>query len=210
MDAQFYLDELQGRKERRGRRIDIILEVIIIGMIGWEIHEGRQQAATLVQLANNASATADVLKKVQTTMESMNATIQAQNLEANRILLDARYSGNWLYVTNTGHPTVFIYAVRTGNLPVPPLTPTPNVSTGQRVQLPTPQVDETFQTMLNSRTRYVMPIQLDLTDSAGKQYVARSKLVGLNNGAVGKGVSVTGAGISVTMDSLVISEDKWR
>jgi hypothetical protein len=203
VDAQFYLGELQSRKERRSRRIDIFLELIIIGMIGWEIHEGNKQATTLQQMAGNAATTADVLKIVQTTMQSMNETIQAQNSEANRILLDARYSGNWLYVTNTGHPTIFIYAVRTGNLPAPPLTPTPNVSTGQRVQLPTPQVNETIETILKTRSRYVMPIKLELTDSTGKQYVARSNLVGMR-------ASKPGQGTSITMDNLVISEDKWR
>jgi hypothetical protein len=150
-----------------------LLELVIIVLIVREINDGKQQAAILQELSANTATTATVLRDVQTTKAAMNGAIQAQNAEANRVLLDMRYSWNWLYLTNTGHPTVFVYTVRTGNLPVPVLTPTPNLSTGQRIQLPAAQVEETFQKALKDRSRFVMPVELDLTDSTGTQYVAR-------------------------------------
>ena len=68
-DAQFYREELRSRAERRSRRIDIFLELIIIAMIGWEIHEGRQQASTLDRVATNAASTSTILESVQKTMK---------------------------------------------------------------------------------------------------------------------------------------------
>jgi hypothetical protein len=201
-DAQFYLGELQSRKERRSRRIDIFLELVIIGMIGWEIHDGNKQASALRDVAENAGTTASVLQTVQSTMEAMNKTIQAQNAEANRVLFDLNYSGDWLYLTNTGHPAIFIYSIHTGNLPVTPLTPTPNVSTGNRVQLPTPGVEQDFSATLKKQKRYVMPIALYLTDGAGKQYVARTSLVGEPVGSAG--------GITIKTRNVTISEENWK
>jgi hypothetical protein len=203
VETQTYQQELRRREERKSRLVDLGLEFLIVVLIGWEIWEGRSQSDALSKVAKSAEATATALQTVQSTMQAMNDTIQAQNAEANRVLLDARYAGNWLYLTNTGHPTIFVYVVRTDDLPVPPLTPTPNISTGQRVQLPAPQVEEAFQEKLKTRTRYVMPIELDLTDGTGEQYIARSELVGIR-------ASTPGGGMSITMNTLVVSQHNWR
>jgi hypothetical protein len=69
-DAQFYREELRSRAERRSRRVDIILEVLIILMIGYEIYEGWQQASILDRVATNAASTSTILESVQKTMEA--------------------------------------------------------------------------------------------------------------------------------------------
>jgi hypothetical protein len=202
VETQTYQQELRRREERNSRWVDLGLELLIVALIGWEICEGNKQADILNKVAANAEATATTLKTVQGTMAAMNDTIQAQNAEADRVLLDVKYSGNWLYVTNTGRPTIFIYAVHAGTIPMPPLTPTPSVAPAQRVQLPVP-VEETFQAKLKNHDRYRMPLELELTDSTGKQYVAQTELVGARS-------ATPGGGISITMRNLAVSQRNWR
>jgi hypothetical protein len=47
IDAEFYLRQLRDKEEQRSRRFEIFLEFVIIGLISWEIYDGRQQAKTL-------------------------------------------------------------------------------------------------------------------------------------------------------------------
>jgi hypothetical protein len=166
IDAQFYLRELQSRDERRSRRFDILLELVIIAMIGWEIYEGRQQGRILQDVQESSTVTARTLRALQGTMETMNGAIQSENEQANRVLIDATYSGDVLMVTNTGHPTLIIHAVRAGAVPVPPLIAPRSVSTGERLQLQTP-VERAIQTALDTRQRYSMPLSWTLRTAVG-------------------------------------------
>jgi hypothetical protein len=147
------------------------------------------------------SATAKTLKDVGSAMATMNDAIQSQNREANRVLMDAMYSGDWLYITNTGRPTIVIHAIHAGSGEIPPITPPKSLSTGERAQLSTP-VEHAFQTALKTRERYVLPVEVELEDGAGNQYIATMELVGGHVGNSG--------GMSITTTKFLVSQRNWR
>jgi hypothetical protein len=64
LEAQFYLREIDRRGESWIAWRDLVLELVIIGLIGWEILEGNKQAEILRQMSASAEATATATKDV--------------------------------------------------------------------------------------------------------------------------------------------------
>jgi hypothetical protein len=88
-EAQFYMRELEHRADSRVSIRDLILEIIVIALIGWEIYMGyRQEANQAAQfgsqqkifqnLEKSSEATAGTLTALQTTTENMNGALQKQ------------------------------------------------------------------------------------------------------------------------------------
>jgi hypothetical protein len=86
-EAEFYTKELDRRSDSWVSIRDLILEIIVIGLIGWEIHMGYRQAADeatefaqqqkiFQNLETSSQATADTLTALKTTMQAMNTGIQ--------------------------------------------------------------------------------------------------------------------------------------
>jgi|HubBroStandDraft_6_1064221.scaffolds.fasta_scaffold13708_2 hypothetical protein len=84
-NARDWLTERADARERRERWIsgrDLFLEIVIIALIGWEIHEGRQQAKVLEHMDSTSGDTASAMK---TARDSLKSLADAQN-EALKIL----------------------------------------------------------------------------------------------------------------------------
>jgi hypothetical protein len=88
-EAQFYLSEIDRREQAAERkhtrwieRRDLLLEVVIIGLISWEIHsaqaEGKAQLDVLSKLQLSSAATAETLKDVRKAQEATTSAIQPQ------------------------------------------------------------------------------------------------------------------------------------
>ena len=89
MQAQFYMRELEHRRDSWVSIRDFILEVVVIALIGWEIWMGyraeRLQTTNFAEektlfenLQTNSGATADFLGSLKATTETMNGAIQRQ------------------------------------------------------------------------------------------------------------------------------------
>lgn len=90
--ARAWLTERADYHERREQWIsarDLILDLVIIALIGWEIHLGyqqerlqsrnfKEQQQSLTNLQNSSAETAKTLASLQRTTELMNTTLQMQ------------------------------------------------------------------------------------------------------------------------------------
>ena len=77
--AKSWLTERADYHERREQWIsgrDFFLEIVIIVLIGWEIHQGREQAKSLQHMDTSTAATANAM---QTARDSLKSLADAQN-----------------------------------------------------------------------------------------------------------------------------------
>jgi hypothetical protein len=83
IEAQFYLDEIEHRKQDKVARRDLILELVVIALIALELYfaitGGNQQLKVLNQLETSTGATASALSELGEAQKAMLATIQAAN-----------------------------------------------------------------------------------------------------------------------------------
>jgi hypothetical protein len=57
IDSEFYLRALRDKQEQRSRRLEVLLELVIIGLIGLELYDGYQQAKTLEAIQQGVIST---------------------------------------------------------------------------------------------------------------------------------------------------------
>ncbi len=72
--ARDWLTERADYRERRDRWIsgrDFVLEIVIIVLIGWEIHEGRQQAKVLEHMDRSTGDTASAMQAARDSLKSL-------------------------------------------------------------------------------------------------------------------------------------------
>jgi hypothetical protein len=78
LEAKFYLDEIERRKQDRVARRDLLLELIVIVLIGLELYfgiaGGNQQLAALQKLDVSTSHTAEALTMLASTLHAGTAT----------------------------------------------------------------------------------------------------------------------------------------
>src|ERR1700751_5713423 len=88
-EAEFYVRELDHRADSRVSTRDLVLEIVVIALIGWEIHMGyrqeheqsqqfEKQQAVLSNLEKSSAATVGAMTAARSTMETMNASLQKQ------------------------------------------------------------------------------------------------------------------------------------
>jgi hypothetical protein len=86
-EAEFYTRELERRSDSWISIRDLILELIVIALIGWEIHmsyraetiqseASDKQQVVLGNLQKSSEATAAILGSLKSTTETMNTAIQ--------------------------------------------------------------------------------------------------------------------------------------
>ena len=122
--AQFYIGELARRADSRTSIRDLILEIIVIGMIGWEIWVGyraddaqrqnfKVERAVLENLRDSSSATAQTLVAVKDSMDAVKVSLQEQVKLYYDVQLVIGFddSSERLLLTNTGHGRVSIMRV---------------------------------------------------------------------------------------------------
>jgi len=95
--ARDWLTERADYHERRERWIsgrDFFLEIVIIALIGWEIHEGRQQAKVLQHMDTSAAATSASLQRLVAAQDASLKIIQQEQAERAKKPRLALYAGN--------------------------------------------------------------------------------------------------------------------
>jgi hypothetical protein len=105
LEAQFYMQEIDRRHDSRISLRDLVLEITVIALIGWEILMGYQQDAVLTKLQESAAATAATLTSLQQTTEKMNTAIQRQTALLTEVSVEITYDAaqKRINVTNKGN-----------------------------------------------------------------------------------------------------------
>jgi hypothetical protein len=86
--------EQNRKREYRRFLIELILELVIVGLIGWEIWEGRQQAKVLERVDTSAFATAAAMKEAADAQAASLHVLQEERAERARKPRLALYLGN--------------------------------------------------------------------------------------------------------------------
>src|SRR5271156_5404175 len=76
LEAQSYLQERDRRHDSWISLRDLLLELVVIALIGWEVHEGNKQYDLLKTMNSNAAATVAAMQK---SVEAMGKLQQAQD-----------------------------------------------------------------------------------------------------------------------------------
>ena len=107
-EAQFFMSEIERRKQGKANRLSFWLEIAVIVLILGELvigfYEGSEQARILSDLQKSFASTAATLSSLQSTSEAMNAAIQSQTGHLSEVAISIGYSTaeKRLYVANTG------------------------------------------------------------------------------------------------------------
>jgi hypothetical protein len=139
--SNYYVAELGRRRDTRISTRDLILEVVVIGLIGWEIwmgyrQEGDQsknfdaQQVVLGHMQTSTQATATTLVEVESTMKAMKDSIDKQVGLFYDVQINVTYAENRkkLVLQNTGRSNVTLWAQHVGTSTDPMLKfPEPHV-----------------------------------------------------------------------------------
>jgi hypothetical protein len=130
-DAEFYMRILEDRRDTRVSRRDLILEIIVIGLIGWEIYMSYRaerlqsqnfdtEEKVFTNLEANSAMTAKTLVTVEGTMETMNASLRKQvalfyDLD---VIITFDQDTKNLILQNLGRTNVSFWGSRVGDSPI--------------------------------------------------------------------------------------------
>jgi hypothetical protein len=124
-EAQFYMRELEHRADSRVSIRDLILEIVVIALIGWEIHMGYRQSADQAtefgqqqkifqNLETSSQATADTMTALKSTTENMNGALQKQLALFYDVSINVNYDQEKkrLILTNLGRTNVALWGTK--------------------------------------------------------------------------------------------------
>lgn len=191
MEAQFYVQELDRRHDSWISTRDLILEVVIIAMIGWEIymgyHQERDQAtnftaqqAVLGQMLTSARATADTLTSLATTTNSMNTALQKQLALFYDVSLNVLYEAGTkrINVVNQGRTNVQLWSVQFAGAPPIIDTEGRNIEAngaGWEFDV-TQQYDALRAQTIVGRQRTRVPLELYVKNARGEEFTVHCYL----------------------------------
>ena len=126
-EADFYMRELERRRDQRTSRRDLILEIVVIALIGWEIFMNyraehlqganfKEEKQVFENLQKSSKATADTLVAVKDTMGSMKLSLEKQvelfyDVQVNVVYQEGTKK---LVLINNGRANVTLWAHRIG------------------------------------------------------------------------------------------------
>jgi|HubBroStandDraft_6_1064221.scaffolds.fasta_scaffold11339_7 hypothetical protein len=127
-EADVYISELRHRSDTRVSLRDLLLEVIIIGLIGWEIHMGYQQEhhqdeafgaekAIWKNMEKSLNTTADTLASEKTTMGTMSRTLNKELGLFYDVSVSLNYNGDKKRLTfvNMGRTNIVLWGSKLGD-----------------------------------------------------------------------------------------------
>jgi hypothetical protein len=195
--AQFYMNELDRREKRRAdakrdridtrrRRVDLLLELLIVALIGSELFfawsEGEKQFKALNNLEKSSEATAKTLATLQETMKEMNRGVQSELGLSYEVSLNVKYdiTTDRANVTNEGRTSVTLWGSKIGSaatvMEKGPRTLTP----GMPYSIVTREVYAGFAGPTPvGVVKPPVPFVMFLKNERGEEFVARYQFVGL-------------------------------
>jgi hypothetical protein len=126
-EAQFYMRELEHRRDSFTSLRDLILELIVIALIGWEIHMSyrgerlesqnfEKEQAVFANLEASSAATAGTLTALQETSKQMNEAVQKELAVSYEVSLNVKFdiTSDRIIITNEGRTRVFLWGSKVG------------------------------------------------------------------------------------------------
>jgi len=126
-EAQFYMRELEHRRDSFTSIRDLILELIVIALIGWEIHmsyrgEGMEsqnfekEQAIFTSLQASSAATAGTLIALEETSKQMNEAVQTELAVSYEVSLNVKFdvTSDQIIITNEGRTRVSLWGSKVG------------------------------------------------------------------------------------------------
>jgi hypothetical protein len=127
MQAQFYMRELEHRRDSWVSTRDLILELLVIALIGWEIQMGyrgerlelqnfEKEQAVFANLQASSAATAGTLIALQETSKQMNEAVQKELAVSYEVSLNVKYdiTSDRILITNEGRTNVALWGSKVG------------------------------------------------------------------------------------------------
>src|SRR5713226_7504773 len=121
-EAQFYMRELEHRRDSFTSIRDLILEIIVIALIGWEIHMSyrgerlesqnfEKEQAVFANLQASSAATAKTLESLQKTTEEMNKNIETEVGLNYDVAVEVTFDNQVKHVniSNKGRTNVYVW-----------------------------------------------------------------------------------------------------
>jgi hypothetical protein len=176
LEAQLYMQELDRRHDSWISYRDLILEVVVILLIGWEIWFGSKQDDVLTRLQESTAATTTALMSVQSTSAAMNDAVQQQLGMEKDVAINMTYDQNTnnLIVTNTGKQAFVLTLYRFGQGRGPRFTPAFRLASTESAKISLNPVFRLVD-MLNEKS-YSTDLTMELSTDNGAYYVATSEL----------------------------------
>jgi hypothetical protein len=124
-EAQFYSRELERRSDSWTSRRDLLLEIAVIGLIGWEIWLGyrseslqseasEKELKVLSNLQTSSDNTASILQSLKSTTDTMNAAIQDEASLNHKVAVDVTFDtqSQRVIVFNNGRTPVWLWGTK--------------------------------------------------------------------------------------------------
>jgi len=126
-EAQFYMRELEHRRDSFTSIRDLVLEIVVIALIGWEIHMSyrgerlasqnfEKEQAVFASLEASSAATAGTLTALQETSKQMNEAVQKELAFSYEVSLNVKFdiSSDQIIITNEGRTRVSLWGSKVG------------------------------------------------------------------------------------------------
>ena len=126
-EAQFYMWELEHRRDSFTSIRDLVLEIVVIALIGWEIHMSyrgerlesqnfEKEQAVFANLQTSSAATAGTLTALEDTSKQMNEAVQKELAFSYEVSLNVKFdvTTDRIIVTNEGRTRVALWGSKVG------------------------------------------------------------------------------------------------
>jgi hypothetical protein len=193
LEAQFYIQERDRRHDSWISFRDLILELVIIALIGWEVHEGNKQYDLLQTMNANTAATVTAVKNLQqaqdASLDTLKDTLQSINSlnDAAQKELGVNYrvsaeivflqKTRQLSIGNKGRTNLMFWGGRVGVGDIPAVSKLEPevVPPGGFYYLEVPNVFAGFATLPKGENTQV-PFEMYLQTEDGTKFTARGYL----------------------------------
>jgi hypothetical protein len=199
LEAQFYIQERDRRHDSRIGLRDLILELVIIALIGWEVHEGNKQFDLLKKMNDNTAATTAAtgqLRQAQLdSLATLKDSLQAMN-EVNKSVqdeLDVNYqldpeivfdrTSRIVNIGNNGRTKLLLWGGRVGNAPISTaLENEPRIVTpgGHYHILDDPIFDQLEKTPRGTSSKSAF--EIFLANAVGRKFISRGYVIAVWQG----------------------------
>jgi hypothetical protein len=129
-EAEFLMRELDRRNDSWVSVRDFILEIIVIALIGWEIHmsyraehlqssNAKEEGQILTHLADSSRATSDILTALSKTTDIMANAVQEQLGLNYEVMLESHFDKEKkaISITNDSRTTVYMWGFKQDDEP---------------------------------------------------------------------------------------------
>jgi hypothetical protein len=126
-EAQFYMRELEHRRDSFTSIRDLVLEIVVIALIGWEIHMSyrgerlesqnfEKEQAVFANLQTSSAATAGTLTALEDTSKQMNEAVQKELAFSYEVSLNVKFdvTTDRIIVSNEGRTRVALWGSKVG------------------------------------------------------------------------------------------------